>query len=207
MNALRAESGLYENWELKNRSLLVSLRVGRNLHPNSKKTVNKANASKNKEESQSGKTSNSSDDAKARNDFATSERKRWQNKSDAKKTVDAVGCIPRDILMVGSVSDSHGADVEWVLDSACDIHVCNRQDLLSHLHSDSTHVFQGYDGNISGDDKVGNVQIRVRNHKQSHRDVVLQLDVLYRRSAHDNLLSLDVMEKDGWTLNTGLCEA
>ncbi|KAE9198903.1 hypothetical protein PF002_g6981 [Phytophthora fragariae] len=151
----------------------------------------------------------SSDDESAGKGFATSERKRWQNKSsnqndNKKKRVSAVGRFSRETLVVSSVSDSHGDDVEWALDSASDVHVCNRPDVLLHLYNDSAHVFQGYDGSISGGEKVGNVQIRVRNNKQPHQDVSLQLEqVLYKPSAPDNLLSLDVMEKDCWNLKTG----
>ncbi|POM60868.1 LOW QUALITY PROTEIN: Reverse transcriptase family protein, partial [Phytophthora palmivora] len=119
------------------------------------------------------------------------------------KKVDAVGIISRDSLTVSSVTESRGG-CEWVLDSASDVHVCNRQNLLSELENDSTHVFQGYDGGISGDEKVGKVQLQIKNSKQPHQDVVLKLkNVLFKTSAPDNLLSLDVMEKDGWNWKTG----
>ncbi|KAE8986047.1 hypothetical protein PR002_g22463 [Phytophthora rubi] len=154
----------------------------------------------------------SSDDDKAGKGFATSERKRWQNKPDSsntkKKKVEAVGCISRGALTVSSVSDSHGGQVEWALDSASDVHVCNRQDLLSQLQSDKAHIFQGYDGVVSGDEKVGKVQLSIRNNKQPQQDVSLQLDcVLYKPSAPDNLLSLNLLEKAGWNLKTGLVDS
>ncbi|KAE9351179.1 hypothetical protein PF008_g6079 [Phytophthora fragariae] len=157
----------------------------------------------------------SSDDDKAGKGgkgFATSERKRWQNKPDSsntkKKKVEAVGYISRGALTVSSVSDSHGGHVEWALDSASDVHVCNQQDLLAQLQSDTAHIFQGYDGTVSGEEKVGKVQLSIRNNKQPHQDVYLQLDcVLYKPSAPDNLLSLDLLEKAGWNLKTGLADS
>ncbi|GMF30505.1 unnamed protein product [Phytophthora fragariaefolia] len=39
--------------------------------------------------------------------------------------------------------------VEWALDSASDVHVSNRQELLTQLQNDEKHVFLGYDGAVS----------------------------------------------------------
>ena len=88
--------------------------------------------------------------------------------------------------------------VEWALDSASDVHVCNRHDLLSQLQHDYAHVFQGYDGTVSDGNNVGSVQLQLRNDKQPHQDVMLKMrNVLYKPSAPDNLLSLDQLEHDG----------
>ncbi|GMF23407.1 unnamed protein product [Phytophthora fragariaefolia] len=154
----------------------------------------------------------SSDEEKDNTGFATSDRKRWQNKSDGdkskKKKMEAVGCISREALTVSSVSDSRGGTVEWALDSASDVHVCNRQELLTQLQNDKKHVFLGYDGAVSVDEKVGNVQLTIRNNKQPHQDVSLRLDsVLYKPSAPDNLLSLDLLEKAGWHFKTGFTDS
>ncbi|GMF24220.1 unnamed protein product [Phytophthora fragariaefolia] len=111
-------------------------------------------------------------------------------------------------LTVSSVSDSRGGTVEWALDSASDVHVCNRQELLTQLQNDKKHVFLGYDGAVSVDEKVGNVQLTIRNNKQPHQDVSLQLDsVLYKPSAPDNRLSLDLLEKAGCNFKTGFTDS
>ncbi|GMF20475.1 unnamed protein product [Phytophthora fragariaefolia] len=61
----------------------------------------------------------SSDEEKVDKGFATSERKRWQNKSDGglskKKMMEAVRGISREALTVSSVSDSRGGAVERTL--------------------------------------------------------------------------------------------
>lgn len=72
------------------------------------------------------------------------------------------------------------------------------------LHQDTKNVFQGYDGRITDNERVGNVQIRAVNNKQPHQELPLQLqNVLLKPSAPDNLLSLDALENAGWTLKTG----
>lgn len=141
--------------------------------------------------------------------FATSERKRWESKAgksdDSKRRkVEAVGCISRDTLVVGSVKGSAGNLIEWALDSCSDVHVCNQQDLLSSLKKDEEHVFQAYDGKVSDDEQTGNVHLRVVNSKQPHQELSLQFrNVLFKPNAPDNLLSLDLLEKNGWTVKFG----
>ncbi|GMF39837.1 unnamed protein product [Phytophthora fragariaefolia] len=151
----------------------------------------------------------SSDDQAAETQTAISERKRWQKRPDKggenkKRKVSAVGCIFREALAVGSVLSAGEDTVEWALDSASDVHVCKQPELLSELQRDSKHVFQGYDGKVTDNERVGNGHLRVRNTNQPHQDVMLQMqNVLLKPSAPDNLLSLDALEKAGWTLKTG----
>ncbi|KAE8989640.1 hypothetical protein PR001_g21721 [Phytophthora rubi] len=151
----------------------------------------------------------SSDDQEMGSQTAISERKRWQSKSkdgnnNKRKKISAVGCFPRGTFTVGSVSITAEDIVEWALDSASDVHVCKQPELLVQLHQDTKNVFQGYDGRITDNERVGNVHIRVVNNKQTHQEVPLQLqNVLLKPSAPDNLLSLDALENAGWTLKTG----
>ncbi|OWY97739.1 hypothetical protein PHMEG_00031660, partial [Phytophthora megakarya] len=93
-------------------------------------------------------------------------------------------------------------------DSASDVHVCNQQDLLSKLKQDPSRLFQRYDGFISDNERVGNVQLRVANNKQPRQEVVLQLEkVLYKPSAAENLLSHDARENNGCTNKFGFCDS
>ncbi|OWZ08977.1 hypothetical protein PHMEG_00018398 [Phytophthora megakarya] len=94
----------------------------------------------------------------------------------------------RKTLKVGAVERTPGDSVEWALDSASDVH--------------------SYDGSISDNERIGNVQLRVVNNKQPHQEVVLQLEkVLHKPSAPDNLLSLDALENNGWTIRFGFCDS
>ena len=152
---------------------------------------------------------NSSDDGIASSSNISYERKRWQNKpvhqGDTKiKKVNAVGCFPHELLIVCSVVDTDERTVEWALDSASDVHVCNRRDLLALLQHDYAHVFQGYEGTEFDTNKVGSVQLQLSNDKHLRQDVMLKMrNVLCKRSSPDNLLSLDQLEHDGWQIYIG----
>eukprot|EP00644_Phytophthora_capsici_P014768 jgi/Phyca11/573417/estExt2_Genewise1.C_PHYCAscaffold_530191 len=142
-------------------------------------------------------------------DSAESERKRWQSRANKnndhkRKKTSAVGCFPRGTLVIGSVENKSDGIVEWALDSCSDVHVCNQMDVMARLEKDLEHTFQGYDGTTTDNEKVGNVHLRVVNDKQPHQEIPLELkSVLYKQSAPDNLLSLDMLQSSGWEVKLG----
>ncbi|KAG2804469.1 hypothetical protein PC129_g17112 [Phytophthora cactorum] len=66
---------------------------------------------------------------------------------------------------------------------------------------DKVHFFQGYDGKTQENERVGDVTLRVVNNKSPHAEVVLPFkNVLVMPMAPDDLLSMDKLEVEGWTV-------
>ncbi|OWY92403.1 hypothetical protein PHMEG_00038616 [Phytophthora megakarya] len=98
------------------------------------------------------------------------ERKRWQNKSISggncgnKKQVDVLSrrqTIDEDTV---ATQNSMSNNVEWILDSASDCHVCTNKDLLSSLRQDNGPLIFDWEGKPSQDKGlVGELSVRVKN--------------------------------------------
>ncbi|KAE8960665.1 hypothetical protein PR002_g30139 [Phytophthora rubi] len=94
--------------------------------------------------------------------------------------------------------------MEWVLDSASDVHVSNQRSVLHNVRKDEVHFFQGYDGNAREDEYVGDVTLRMTDNKKPHAELKLPFtNVLFSPTAPDNLLSMDTLERDGWVVKFG----
>ncbi|EGZ22631.1 hypothetical protein PHYSODRAFT_299820 [Phytophthora sojae] len=149
-----------------------------------------------------------------------SEFKRWQghkpsgsdNNKRGRKGVSALGCHVRGVAIpvVAAVTGRSpaGTEVEWVLDSASDVHVCNQRATLHNVRVDEVHVFQGYDGEIGENREVGDVTLRVKNNKSPHAEVMLPFkNVLLTPAAPNNLLSMGKLETDGWSVKFSLLDS
>ncbi|KAE8991972.1 hypothetical protein PR001_g21073 [Phytophthora rubi] len=145
-----------------------------------------------------------------------SEFKRWENKSggsNAKRTdknSSGICCrvLGASVVAATSVKTPAGTEMEWVLDSASDVHVCNNRSVLHNIRKDQVHFFLGYDGNTREDEDVGDVTLRVKNNKSPHAELMLPFtDVLLSPQTPDNLLSQDILEKDGWTVKYGFIDS
>ncbi|KAE9070628.1 hypothetical protein PF007_g26875 [Phytophthora fragariae] len=143
-----------------------------------------------------------------------SEFKRWKNKKAndgnnvkrSGKNTSAVCCHVRGVSVAtaASVKTPAGTEMEWVLDSASDVHVCNQRSVLHNVRKDEVHFFQGYDGNAREDEYVGDVTLRVTDNKKPHAELKLPFtNVLFSPTAPDNLLSMDTLERDGWVVKFG----
>ncbi|KAE9346038.1 hypothetical protein PR003_g7637 [Phytophthora rubi] len=143
-----------------------------------------------------------------------SEFKRWENKKGnghnnekrGSKNSSALCCHVRGVSVATAtpITTPAGTEMEWVLDSATDVHVCNQRSLLHNVRKDEVHFFQGYDGNAREDEYVGDVTLRVTNNKKPHAEVKVPFsDVLLTPTAPDNLLSMDMLERDGWIVKFG----
>ncbi|OWZ03368.1 hypothetical protein PHMEG_00024915 [Phytophthora megakarya] len=77
---------------------------------------------------------------------ATSGFKQWENKKGGKgevKKTSSLSCGVRGVSVVAaaSVKTPAGTEVEWVLDSTSDVHVCNQRYLLHNVRKDEVHFF------------------------------------------------------------------
>ncbi|KAG2765786.1 hypothetical protein PC116_g10804 [Phytophthora cactorum] len=105
------------------------------------------------------------------------------------------------VASAASTQTPTGVEMEWVLDLASDVHVCKESSVLNNVRVDIVHFFQGYDGKESEDEQVGDLTLRVKNNKPTHAELMLPLkNVLLSQSAPDNLLSMDMLESDRWTV-------
>ncbi|RAW23940.1 hypothetical protein PC110_g19627 [Phytophthora cactorum] len=76
--------------------------------------------------------------------------------------------------------------------------------MLHNVRMDNVHFYQGYDGKTQDNVRVGGVTLRVENNKSPHTEVALPFkNVLLMPSAPDNLLSMDKLEMEGWTVKFG----
>ncbi|OWZ16541.1 LOW QUALITY PROTEIN: Retrovirus-related Gag-pol Polyprotein [Phytophthora megakarya] len=157
-------------------------------------------------------------DAAAAEKPAESEFKRWEKKKvtferdeddqptrlvERRKNSSAICCNVRG-NPVAKKRVSSSSELEWVLDSASDVHVCNQQDILNNLRVDVTHSFESYDGAVKENELVGDVHLRVRNNKQPHADITLPFtSVLLMTGAPENVLSQDLLEGNGWNVKFG----
>ena len=163
--------------------------------------------SKNKQEKET-KESVSSDEDNGM-DSVQPERKRWQGNGNSNRPRKNISMMMsrtenhgsdriRDIGSSGKLSRDGRAFHEWIIDSACDVHVCMDYNLLSHLQSASEAEYVAWDGSVSRAAMLGDATIQVKNVNDG-KPVLLQLQgVCYTPTGQNNLLSLDKLEQDGW---------
>lgn len=53
--------------------------------------------------------------------------------------------------------------MEWVLDTATDVHVCTNLNLLANSRTDREHLFLDFDGQPKGERMIGDVSLQVLN--------------------------------------------
>ncbi|GMF28763.1 unnamed protein product [Phytophthora fragariaefolia] len=136
-----------------------------------------------------------------------SEFNRWENKKSnddnsgkrSGKNPSAVCChVSVSVATAASIKTPAGTEMEWVLDSVSDVHVCNQRSVLHNVRKDDAHFCQGYDGNAREDEYVGEVTQRVTDNKKPHTELKLPFTyVLLSATAPDNLLSMDTLEREG----------
>ncbi|OWY95199.1 hypothetical protein PHMEG_00034861, partial [Phytophthora megakarya] len=166
MNALRAESVLDEKVGKDEHSTSVCFACN-------KKNQNQ-NQGKGKQQQKKGKYNAKQQNQKSDNpqgsqrkethrayssELPGSEFKRWEKKKvtferdeddqptrlvERRKNSSAI-CINFRGIPVTKKRVSSSDKLEWVLDSASDVHVCNQQDILNKLRVDVTHSFESYD--------------------------------------------------------------
>ncbi|GMF24867.1 unnamed protein product [Phytophthora fragariaefolia] len=181
MNALRAESALDERVaceeESKSARICSCAKQSRDDSQQSKK-----NKTKGKQQQGKGR-------------YKSKQQNEGRKQVDKKKET---------LATAASVKTPAGTEMEWVLDSANDVHVCNQRSVLHNVRKDDAHFFQGYDGNVREDKYVGDVTPRVTDNKKPHTELKLPFtNVLLSPTAPDNLLSMGTLEREGWVVKFG----
>ncbi|ETN21948.1 hypothetical protein PPTG_02016 [Phytophthora nicotianae INRA-310] len=125
----------------------------------------------------------SGDDSSGQNASAGMESKRWQNKKGddakkAKKSVDALTQRKIGATVVGARRHKPSM-VEWVLDTATDVHVCTNKELLTDRRTDWEHIFLDFDGQTKGDRMVGTLSLQVMNTVSHHEEVLTLANVVH----------------------------
>lgn len=145
-----------------------------------------------------------SDNSQSQKQYAGMEAKRFQNKkggdaTGVRKSIDALTQCKIGATVVGGRRRKSRV-MEWVLDTATDVHVCTDLKLLNISRPDREHLFLDFDGQPKGNRMVGDVNLQVMN-VRSRRDEVLTLtgDV-HTPTGPDNLLSSHLLEESGWSI-------
>ncbi|KAE8968107.1 hypothetical protein PR002_g27858 [Phytophthora rubi] len=133
------------------------------------------------------------------------EAKRFQNKKGGNsggvtRSVDAltqrsigatvVGCKPRK-----------PNNMEWVLDTATDVHACKYATLLVNSRPDKEHIFLDFDGQPRGERVVDKVRLLVTNVTSKQDEELVLHGVVHTPTGPDNLLSSHQLEESGWSMS------
>ncbi|KAE9021521.1 hypothetical protein PR002_g12225 [Phytophthora rubi] len=140
-----------------------------------------------------------SGNSQGQNQCAGMEAKRFQNKKGgnaggAKKSVHALTQRQIGAAVVGTRRHNSRA-MEWVLDTATDVHVCTDSALLVDSRPDKEHIFLDFDGQPKGECVVGEVRLLVANIASNHDDELMLHGVVHTPTGPDNLLSSHQLEE------------
>ncbi|KAE8905209.1 hypothetical protein PF005_g29033 [Phytophthora fragariae] len=146
-----------------------------------------------------------SGNSQGQNQCAGMEAKRFQNKKGgnaggAKKSVDALTQRQIGAAVVGT-RRHNSCVMEWVLDTATDVHVCTDSALLVDSRPDKEHIILDFDGQPKGERVVGEVRLLVANVASNHDDELMLHGVVHTPTGPDNLLSSHQLEESGWDVS------
>ncbi|GMF40290.1 unnamed protein product [Phytophthora fragariaefolia] len=112
------------------------------------------------------------DNSQKQKQYAGMEAKRFQNKKGndaggAKKSINALTQRKVGATVVG-YRRRKVCTMEWVLDTATDVHVCTDLKLLTNPQPDREHLFLDFDGQPKVDRMAGEVNLQVMNMISEH---------------------------------------
>ncbi|KAE8903035.1 hypothetical protein PF003_g13163 [Phytophthora fragariae] len=150
-------------------------------------------------------SSKKNNDSQGQKPCAGMEAKWFQNKKGGNsegvtRSVDAltqrsigatvVGCKPRK-----------SNNMEWVLDTATDVHVCKAATLLVNSRPDKEHIFLDFDGQPKGERVVGEVRLLATNVTYKQDEELVLHGVVHTPTGPDNLLWSHQLEESGWSMS------
>jgi hypothetical protein len=91
--------------------------------------------------------------------------------------------------------------MEWVLDTATDVHVCTDATLLANSRPDNDHIFLDFDGQPKGERVIGEVRLLVTNVTLNPGEELMLHGVVHTLTGPDNLLSSHQLKQSGWSVS------
>jgi hypothetical protein len=145
-----------------------------------------------------------SDTSQGQKQCAGMEAKRFQSKKGGNaggaQSIDALTQRHIGAAVINS-RRSKSCVMEWVLDTATDVHVCTDATLLANSRPDKEHIFLDFDGQPKGERVVGEVRLLVTNVTLNHDEELMLHGVVHTPTGPDNLLSSHQLEESGWNVS------